>query len=218
VTGPLGAAVLVLAGYLLGAVPVGLLVGRMVGGIDLRDHGSRRTGATNALRALGRGSAAAVLLLDIGKGLAAVLLARALYQAGPAGSPDWVAAATGLAAVIGHNWSAYIGFRGGRGVATTGGGLLALAPLAVAAVVPLMLLVLWATRYVSAASLAGAFGAVLATGALALAGTVGWPAFGYALAAGTIVVASHADNIERLRAGTERRIGEKEAGRTDVER
>jgi glycerol-3-phosphate acyltransferase PlsY len=216
-TGPLGALVLVGAGYLLGAIPVGLVVGRLAGGVDLRDVGSRRTGATNALRTLGPGWAVAVLLLDIGKGLAAVLLARLLYQAGPPGSPEWVEAAAGLAAVVGHNWSAFIGFRGGRGVATTGGGLLALAPLALVMVVPLMLVVLWRTRYVSAASLVGAVAAVPATGALALAGAGGWAAVGYALAAGAIVVASHADNISRLRAGTERRIGEKEASRPDVQ-
>jgi glycerol-3-phosphate acyltransferase PlsY len=185
--------------------------------VDLRDVGSRRTGATNALRTLGREWAAAVLLLDVGKGVAAVLLARLLYVAGPPGSPDWVAAAAGLGAVVGHNWSAFMGFRGGRGVATTGGGLLALAPLALVMVVPLMLVVLWRTRYVSAASLVGAVAAVPATGALALAGAGGWAAVGYALAAGAIVVASHADNISRLRAGTERRIGEKEASRPDVQ-
>jgi glycerol-3-phosphate acyltransferase PlsY len=216
-TGPLGALVLVGAGYLLGAIPVGLVVGRLAGGVDLRDVGSRRTGATNALRTLGPGWAVAVLLLDIGKGLAAVLLARLLYQAGPPGSPEWVEAAAGLAAVVGHNWSAFIGFRGGRGVATTGGGLLALGPLALAILVPLMLVVLWRTRYVSAASLVGAVAAVPATAALALAGAGGWAAVGYALAAGAIVVASHADNIARLRAGTERRLGEKEAARPDVQ-
>jgi glycerol-3-phosphate acyltransferase PlsY len=186
--------------------------------VDLRDLGSRRTGATNALRTLGSGWAGVVLLLDVGKGLAAVLLARQLYQAGPPGSPEWVAAAAGLGAVVGHNWSAFIGFRGGRGVATTGGGLLALAPLAVTIVVPLMLIVLWRTRYVSAASLVGAVAAVPASVALALVGAGGWPAVGYALVAGAIVVASHADNIARLRTGTERRIGEKEAPRTHVER
>jgi glycerol-3-phosphate acyltransferase PlsY len=216
-TGPLGALALVGAGYLLGAIPVGLVVGRLAGGVDLRDVGSRRTGATNALRALGPGWAVAVLLLDIGKGLAAVLLARLLYQAGPPGSPEWVEAAAALAAVVGHNWSVFIGFRGGRGVATTGGGLLALAPLALAMVVPLMLVVLWRTRYVSAASLVGAVAAVPATAVLALVGAGGWAAVGYALAAGAIVVASHADNIARLRAGTERRIGEKEASRPDVQ-
>ena len=121
----------------------------------------------------------------------------------------------GVAAVVGHNWSAFIAFASGRGVATTGGGLLALAPLAVAAVVPPMLAIVWLTRYVSAASLAGAVGAMLVTGALALAGAGSWPAFGYALLAGTLVIVSHRDNIQRLRAGTERRIGEKEALRRD---
>jgi glycerol-3-phosphate acyltransferase PlsY len=199
--GPLGALGLVGAGYLLGAIPAGLLVARAVGGVDLREQGSRRTGATNALRTLGMGWALLVLLLDIGKGLAAVLLARALYQGGPPGSAEWVAAAAGLAAVVGHNWSAFIGFTGGRGVATTGGGLLALSPAAV-----------------SAASLLGAVAAAPITAALALLGAGGWAAVGYALAAGAIVVASHADNITRLRTGTERRIGEKEVARSDVER
>jgi acyl phosphate:glycerol-3-phosphate acyltransferase len=215
VTGPAGAALAVAVGYLLGAVPVGLLIGRVVGGVDLRELGSRRTGATNAMRTLGTGWAILVLLLDVGKGLAAVLVARALYQAGPPGSTEWVAAAAGIAAVVGHNWSVFIRFTGGRGVATTGGGLLALSPLSVAAVVPLMLLVAWRTRYVSAASLAGAVGAMAVTGALALAGPGGWPAFGYALLAGTLIIVSHGDNIARLRAGTERRIGEKEALRSD---
>jgi glycerol-3-phosphate acyltransferase PlsY len=211
VTGPLGAFLAIAAGYLLGAVPVGLVVGRLVRGVDVRDVGSRRTGATNVTRTLGTGWGAVVLVLDVAKGVLAVLLAGVLYD-GAGG--EWVAAAAGLAAVVGHNWSAFIGFAGGRGVATTGGGLLALAPLAVAVVVPPMLAIVWLTRYVSAASLAGAAGAMLATGALALAGG-SWPAFGYALLAGTLVIVSHRDNIQRLRAGTERRIGEKEAIRGD---
>lgn len=214
-TGPPGAGALILAGYLLGSMPVGLLVGRAVGGLDLRDVGSRRTGATNAMRTLGSGWGAAVLLLDLLKGLSAVLLARIAYD-GPAA--EWVAAAAGLAAVIGHNWSVFIRFTGGRGVATTGGGLLALSPLAVAAVLPAMLLVVWRWRYVSAASLVGAAGAMLVTAGLALSGVGGWPPVGYALAAGAIVIGSHTDNISRLRAGTERRIGEKEVMRGHVQR
>ena len=207
-SGPVAAGLVILAGYLLGSVPVGLLVGRLVGGVDLRDLGSRRTGATNATRTLGAGWGALVLLLDLAKGLAAVLLARAIFDGN---AEEWVAAGAGLAAVVGHNWSVFIRFTGGRGVATTGGGLLALSPLAVAAVVPLMLVIVWRTRYVSLASLAGASGAALVTGALALAGIGSWPAFGYALLAGTLVSAAHGDNIGRLRAGTERRIGEREA-------
>jgi glycerol-3-phosphate acyltransferase PlsY len=206
-TGGAGAAVALAAGYLLGAIPIGLLVGRMVGNVDLRDLGSRRTGATNATRTLGMRWGALVLLLDVGKGAAAVLLARLLFRGD---AVEWVAAAAGLAAVIGHNWSVFIGFRGGRGVATTGGGLLVLAPLALAAVLPLMLLIVGLTRYVSVASLAGAAGAMLATALLAWSGAGSWPAFGYALLAGSVVIASHRDNIARLRAGTERRLGERE--------
>jgi glycerol-3-phosphate acyltransferase PlsY len=211
-TGPLGAVLAVAVGYLLGAVPVGLLVGRLVRGIDLRDLGSRRTGATNVTRTLGTRWGAVVLVLDLAKGVLAVVLARLLFDGAAA---EWVAAAAGLAAVAGHNWSVFIGFAGGRGVATTGGGLLALAPLAVAMVVPPMVAIVWLTRYVSAASLAGAAFAMLATAGLALAGVGSWPAFGYALLAGTLVIVSHRDNIQRLRAGTERRIGEKEAIRGD---
>jgi glycerol-3-phosphate acyltransferase PlsY len=218
VTGPAGAAAAIAGGYLLGAIPVGLIVGRMVGGVDLRDYGSRRTGATNAMRTLGTGWGAAVLLLDLLKGLVAVLGSRLLFDAPSADAGEWVAAAAGLAAVIGHNWSIFIRFSGGRGVATTGGGLLALAPLAVAVLVPAMLLVIWRWRYVSAASLAGALGAILVTTLLVLIGLGSWPSVGYALATGAIVVASHADNIARLRAGTERRIGEKEVLRADGNR
>lgn len=206
-TGPLAAAAVILAGYLIGAVPVGLLVGRVVGRIDLRELGSRRTGATNTLRALGMRWAALVFVLDVAKGLAAVVLARWLFD-GAVDQVEWVAAAAGLAAVIGHNWSAFIRFAGGRGVATTAGGLLALAPLALGILVLPVAGVVLATRYVSAGSLAGATGAILLTGALAAFGSGGWPAFGYALAAGLVVIASHADNIARLRAGTERRLGE----------
>ncbi|HEX2194020.1 MAG TPA: glycerol-3-phosphate 1-O-acyltransferase PlsY [Candidatus Limnocylindria bacterium] len=209
-TGPAGAAGVVAVGYLLGAIPVGLIVGRLVGGVDLRAHGSRRTGATNAMRALGPRWGALVLVLDLLKGLAAVLVAGVLFDAPGGEASAWVAAAAGLAAVGGHNWSIFMGFTGGRGVATAGGGLLGLSPLAVAAVVPVVVAVAWRTRYVSAGSLAGAAAAMLATVAMAIAGFGGWHAAAYAVAAGTLVVFAHRDNIERLRAGTERRIGEGE--------
>jgi glycerol-3-phosphate acyltransferase PlsY len=209
VTGPLGAAGAVLLGYLLGAVPFGNLAGRLAGGVDLRRHGSGRTGATNALRTLGPAWAGGVLLLDLGKGAAAIGLAGLLYRSDAFLAVEWVAAACGLAAVAGHDWSVFIGFRGGRGVATTGGGLLVLAPLSVAVLVPLMLLVIWRTRYVSAASIVGSVAAPFVAAAFAALGLNGWPAVGYAGIAGLLVIASHRDNIVRLRAGTERRVGEK---------
>ncbi len=209
-SGPVGAALLVAIGYLVGAVPVGVIVGRLVAGVDIRRHGSRRTGATNALRTLGARWAMVVFALDLAKGLLAVLLARALYAAGPPGSPEWVAAAAGVAAVVGHNWSAFIGFSGGRGVATAAGGLLALSPLTLAIVAPIVAAIVWRTRYVSLGSLTAAAVAVGVTAGLAAAGLGSSAAVGYALAAGALVWFAHRDNIERLRAGTERRIGERE--------
>jgi glycerol-3-phosphate acyltransferase PlsY len=211
VSGPLGGLALVLIGYLIGALPFGMIAGRLAGGVDLRETGSRRTGATNTLRTLGWRWAALVLLLDVGKGVAAVLLARLLYVAGPPGSPEWVQAAAGVAAVVGHNWSAFIGFRGGRGVATSGGGMLVLSPLTLLVVGPLAALVIWQSRYVSLGSLVAAVAAPLVTAGLALLGAVGWGAVAYAAACGLLSVISHGDNVARLRAGTERKLGEREA-------
>ena len=209
-TGPLGGLLLVLLGYLVGALPFGMLAGRLAGGVDLRRTGSRRTGATNTLRTLGWRWAAGVLLLDLAKGAAAVLLARWLYLAGPPGSPEWVQAGAGIAAVVGHNWSAFIGFRGGRGVATSAGGMLVLSPLTLLVVVPLVALVVWWTRYVSLGSLVAAVAAPVVTAVLAASGAVGWAAVGYAVACGLLIVIAHGDNVSRLRAGTERRLGERE--------
>ena len=207
-SGPIGAAALIGIAYLIGAVPFGMLAGRLAGGIDLRRHGSQRTGATNALRTLGLRWAAAVFILDVAKGAAAVLLTRALYQAGPPGSPEWVAAAAGVAAVVGHNWSAFIGFAGGRGVATSAGGLLVLSPWTLLMLVPIVAAVVWRTRFVSLGSLAAAVAAPLITGVLASLNIVGWATAAYALVAGLLIVVSHRDNVSRLRSGTERRIGE----------
>ncbi|HET7520828.1 MAG TPA: glycerol-3-phosphate 1-O-acyltransferase PlsY [Candidatus Limnocylindria bacterium] len=212
-SGPFGALLLVLIGYLIGAVPFGMLAGRLAGGVDLRQHGSRRTGATNTLRTLGPRWGALVLLLDLAKGAAAVLLARAWYEAGPPGSPEWVQAAAGVAAVIGHNYSAFIGFTGGRGVATAGGGMLVISPWTLAVLAPIVIAVVWLTRYVSLGSLVAAAAAPLITAVLATAGVVGWGAFGYALACGILIATAHGDNISRLRAGTERRLGEREGER-----
>jgi glycerol-3-phosphate acyltransferase PlsY len=216
VSGPPGAAALTLLGYLIGALPFGMLAGRLAGGIDLRQTGSRRTGATNTLRTLGLRWAAAVFVLDVAKGAVAVLLARALYQAGPAGSPEWVAAAAGVAAVVGHNWSLFIRFTGGRGVATSAGGMLVISPLTLVSLVPVVGGVIWRTRYVSLGSLSAAVAAPVITAVLSALGVVGWAATAYAVAAGALIVISHRDNIDRLRSGTERRLGERVAVGTDV--
>jgi glycerol-3-phosphate acyltransferase PlsY len=195
-------------GYFLGAIPFGLLIGRWMKGIDLRAYGSHRTGATNALRTLGARAAASVFVLDFAKGSAAVLLARLLFGGDPL--VEWAAAIAGVAAIVGHNWSAFIGFTGGRGVATSAGGLAAMSPWALVILVPIVFAVMWRTRYVSLGSIVGAVGAPIVTAFLAGVGWASGQAIAYALASGLLVTLSHADNIGRLRAGTERRIGQKE--------
>ncbi|HEX2141163.1 MAG TPA: glycerol-3-phosphate acyltransferase, partial [Candidatus Limnocylindria bacterium] len=166
--------------------------------------------ATNALRTLGTRWAAAVFALDVAKGMLAVALARMLFVGGPGDADDWVAAGAGLAAVVGHNWSVFIGFAGGRGVATSAGGLLVLTPLTLAIVGPLAAGATWRTRYVSLGSIIAGVSAPIATAALAAAGMAPLAAVAYSLAVGALVVISHADNMSRLRAGTERRLGDKE--------
>ena len=202
-----GAAILVAIGYLVGALPFGLLVGRLAGGVDLREHGSGRTGATNALRTIGPAGAVATFVLDLGKGLVAVLLVRWLYQAGPAESQDWVAAAAGIAAIAGHIRSVFIGFRGGRGVATFAGAMLATAPWTVAIVVPLVALIVWRSRIVSLGSLTGSVLAPVITTGLVPFGQATWAGVALGVGGLALVTAAHTDNIARLRAGTERRIG-----------
>ena len=196
-------------GYLLGAIPFGLLVGRITRGIDLREFGSHRTGATNALRTLGLRAAALVFVLDVAKGVMAVLLARLLFA--DDSLAEWAAAAAGFAAIIGHNWSVFIRFTGGRGVATSAGALGAMSPWTILVIAPIVIGIIWRTRYVSLGSISGGLLAPVVTMLLWLGGLATVPAIVYALASGLLVTAAHADNIARLRAGTERKIGHKEA-------
>jgi glycerol-3-phosphate acyltransferase PlsY len=198
--------------YLVGAIPFGLIVGRLARGVDLRQHGSHRTGATNALRTLGLPAALVVLLLDIAKGVTAVVVARAL---GGDVYSEWAAAVAGVAAIVGHNWSVYIGFTGGRGVATSAGALGAMSPLTLLIVAPIVFVLIWRTRYVSLGSISGALAAPLVAAILWAIGAATVQAIVYAAAAGILVTAAHADNISRLRAGTERKIGQKEAVQTN---
>ena len=193
--------VAVAVGYLIGAIPSGVLIGRLRG-VDPRDSGSGRTGTTNALRSLGPRWAAAVALIDVAKGIVAVVAGGAI------GPEPWAAALAGVAAVVGHVRSVFIGFGGGRGVATGAGAMLVLAPLAVVASLPEFGLVVWSTRLVS-------LGSVLAAVTVALVATVlyavDWAGIEAVVAAaliGLVVVLAHADNIRRLLAGTERRIGD----------
>jgi glycerol-3-phosphate acyltransferase PlsY len=193
--------VLIVAAFFAGAVPWGYLVGRATAGVDLRTVGSGGTGATNVLRTLGARASAAVFILDFLKGLLPVVVAKWLGF-----GPWWIAAAA-VAAVVGHCWSPFIGFKGGKGVATGAGGALALFPPVLVAL-PVMAAVVWRSRYVSLGSLVGAAAAVALALVAAALGGLDWSSAAAIAAMGAVIVFRHRENIGRLRTGTERKIGE----------
>ena len=188
--------------YLSGSIPFGLLVARLTGGPDPRSVGSGRTGGTNALRALGRRRAAVVSAGDILKGALPVLAVRAL------GGGDGTEVAAALFAVVGATRSIWVGFKGGRGIATGFGTALAIAPIALAAAAPIFIVVIWRTRIVSLGSLA----AVAAFAPIEIFVRMQTPdglsiwALAYSIVGPALVWLAHAGNIARLRAGTERRF------------
>jgi glycerol-3-phosphate acyltransferase PlsY len=184
--------------WLLGGVPVGLVVARLLGGLDLRRHGSGNIGATNVLRTLGPGPAVLTLLGDVAKGAAATWLA-ARIGGEPAG------ALGAVAAMVGNCWSPFLGFRGGKGVATGLGAFLALAPWGLLPAAAVWVLVAAATRYVSLASV---LACLTLPASVALTGSPGRAVLAAAGAA-ALVVLRHRDNIRRLRAGTEPRLGQR---------
>lgn len=190
--------------YLVGSIPFGLIVARLTGGPDPRAVGSGRLGGTNALRALGRRRAAVVATGDVLKGALPVVLLRAAAPRGEATGALEVSAA--LFAVIGATRSIWVGFRGGRGIATGFGTALAIAPLAVAAVAPVFALVIARTRLVSAGSLAASalFAPTIILVRLGSDEGLDLAICAYGLIGPALVWLAHADNIARLRAGTER--------------
>jgi glycerol-3-phosphate acyltransferase PlsY len=189
----------VAAGYLIGAVPTSYLAGRLAKGIDLREHGSKNLGATNVYRLLGWGWAIPVALIDVLKGVLPVAVIAPL-----AGGPAWVPVACGIAAVLGHVFSPYVRFKGGKGVATAAGMFLALAPLAVLCAFPVWALVVWLSGYVSLGSVVTA---ALFPVWVRLTRPDAPYAFYAAVALAALIVVSHRANLRRLVAGTENRFG-----------
>lgn len=201
-----------IAGYLIGSIPSGVVVGRLFGNVDPRTQGSGKTGTTNILRTLGPGPAALVLILDLAKGISAVLLARYLFMPISAGaSADlraWAEAVGALAAVLGHTFSIFIRFTGGRGVATGGGAIFAMNPIVgvagvIALVVPIII-----TRYVSLGSILAAIVCAALDLGLVLSGSDLWGHTAFMIFGAFFIVWSHRDNIERLVHGTERKLGQ----------
>ncbi len=196
-----------LGSYLLGAVPIGLLVGKAFGSVDVRESGSGRTGATNVLRTLGWKAAVPVVLLDLFKGSVAVIASGFI-----ADTPGEVAGA--VAVVVGHSRSVFIGFGGGRGVIPAGGAALALVwPAAIIGTI-VGILIIALTRYVSLGSLLGTatcVGIMVAFAVMGLAppllDAVPFIVGPLAVVGGAIIIYAHRDNIQRLIRGTERRFG-----------
>jgi glycerol-3-phosphate acyltransferase PlsY len=193
----------VITGYLLGSIPFGLIASRLRGGVDLREYGSGKTGFTNSLRVLGLKRSLPVFLGDFAKGVAAALLPL-LYTDDP-----WARAAGGLAAVVGHVWPVFAGFRGGRGVLTGGGVLIGLSPLATLAILPVAALILYRWRYMSLMSISAAALAAISFVIFAALDLHPWPFAVAAIIGGALIIVLHHDNIARLRAGTERRVGQR---------
>lgn len=197
-------------GYLIGALPFGVLIGKAVANVDVREHGSGAMGMTNVLRTVGKPAAAAVLALDIGKGVAAVIIAKWLFD-----SPGAEVAAA-LAALVGHNWPVFIGFRGGRGTASGWGALWVISPIAGFAATVIGLSLVAITRYVSLGSIAAAsLGSLVLIGLAIIGASVEMPVetplvyCWYGAIGSALIVFRHRENIARLLNGTERKIGQR---------
>ncbi len=219
-TQAVAAIVAVALGYLSGALPWGLWLGLWARGVDVRTIGSRNLGATNVYRSLGAGLGVLTLLLDIAKGglpvwlVPRLLLGPNLPAVGAAfpGGPAWCAIAVGLAAVAGHVWTCFAAFKGGKGVATTVGVLLALSPPAFAVFVGVFVVTVALSRFIS-------LGSVL--GSVAFATSLAWfspggprsPLFVVGALIALLVIVRHRENLARLLRGEERRFSFKGGSR-----
>jgi glycerol-3-phosphate acyltransferase PlsY len=198
-------AIVMVSSYLIGAIPASFIMGKLVRGIDLREHGSGNLGAANTFRVLGPGAAIPVLLFDIGKGFVAVWY---LSKLGEGNVWIWIAMLAAVMVVIGHNYSIFLRFSGGKGVGTTAGAFLALAPQALAICIGIWIVVLLTTRIVSLASM---IAAVLLPISILLSdelfgSTTHALVLTLSILVAILVIYKHRPNIQRLREGKEKKI------------
>lgn len=198
--------IMIVVAYLLGSIPFGYLIVKERAGVDVRSVGSGNVGATNVLRVSGKGPAVAVLLMDMAKGCFPVLVGRLL------GVSPAILALVAVAAVLGHVFSIFLGFQGGKGVATALGAFLALAPIATATSIAVFILVVVWKRYVSLGSVVAVATFPVWAFVYGRTGwmTVPWSAVCIAgLATALVVFVKHRANLKRIGEGTESRIGER---------
>lgn len=198
-----------IVGYLLGSIPFGLLIAKTKG-MDIRQHGSGNIGATNVWRVCGWRYGLPVFILDVVKGVVAVVMAGQI-ELRLGGCHGWAQIVAAFACIVGHSFPVWLKFKGGKGVATSLGVMLGIMPAATLVVFALWAVIFKISGYVSLASVVAA----VALPVVVLAGNLsgwhsGWPAFWFAALAGLLVVVRHKSNIQRLIAGTESRIGKKE--------
>ena len=189
-------------GYVLGSIPTGLLVGRFARGIDVRDYGSGKTGFTNVVRTVGTRWGAVALAGDLAKGAAPIVIARLLSD------EPYVQTVAGLAVAVGHDWPIFASFRGGRGVAASFGAALGMNPIAAAALIPVGIGLVAVTRIMSLMSVGMAPVLAVVFVALAAADIHPWAYAVYAIVAAALLIVLHRENIERLLAGTEPKLGQ----------
>ena len=196
---PLILSLVILAAYLLGAIPNGLLIAKCKG-IDLRQSGSGNIGATNVFRCVGKGWGVFAFILDAVKGFVPAFCFPLLVT----GAPAWLGLACGVAAVAGHNWPVWLGFKGGKGVSTSAGMLLGIAPAAVGIGFLVFAVTVAITRFVSLGSLLAAIAVPAAY--IAMNGTGNRLLAGALVVMGLLVIVKHRANVKRLLNGTEPRI------------
>jgi glycerol-3-phosphate acyltransferase PlsY len=194
-----------LLGFVLGSIPSGYLVGRAKG-IDIRKHGSGNIGSTNVLRTLGKGPGYLVFACDALKGISAVLLAYRIFPT--LGDLGAIVAAVGC--ILGHNFTPWLGFRGGKGIATSLGVLIALLPLASMIVLGFWIVVFLVSRFVSLASILAAAALPIVVWFVSGTGALFW----FSLLIGLLAIARHWQNIQRLVNGTETRFTRNEKSTT----
>lgn len=197
----------IILSYLLGSIPTSYIIGKLLKGIDLREHGSGNVGATNTFRVLGPVPGIIVLLVDILKGLIAVLFISRLAM-GTSFSAEWVKVLCGIAAISGHDWTIFLKFRGGRGVATSIGVFFALVPQAIGIALGAGLVVIALSRYVSLGSISGAilFPILVYLFYLFKEEPLPLPYLFSSLLASFLVIIKHIPNIKRLIKGKENRL------------